>query len=316
MRLGYACMNATLQSKTRTCRLSTYQEQGDAKVKELTLLNLQTVFDILQWNVDNNIYFFRISSEIVPLGSHPSMTWQWFLDDDVNEMGAQIRSYAERHHIRLSVHPGQYTIINSPKQEVVNGAIAELEYHDRLMTLLGAQDMILHVGGAYGDKEAAINRFVQNFPRLSDSIQGRLRVENDDKIFHVEDVLRVAERCGVPVCFDIHHHKCNLPENIVQQVTASEEAGGFVDVVKEALPDTIQRVFDTWKGQLPKFHISSGKASPADRSHHNYVHLSDYLYLKSAAGNRDFDLMLEAKLKDQAVLQLRKELEANGFATS
>lgn len=281
MRLGYACMNTELQSVFRTCRAATAEIQGTAIIKELTLKNLQTTLEILQWNLLHDIYFYRASSSIVPLSTHPVNDWEWWTDEDVRFLTGQIRDLVHTHHMRLSMHPGQYTVLNSPKEEVVDKSIADLEYHDKLITLLGGTDLIVHTGGAYGNKEQAKLRFARNYNRLSGSIRQKLRIENDDKTFTVRDVLDVSRDCGIPICFDIHHHNCN----------------------NDGTPVDIAEIIATWQEfGTPKIHISSGKESRTDRRHHEVVSTADFEELLKLLEGMEADVMFEAKLKEQAIL--------------
>lgn len=209
MRLGYACMNTELKTVFRTLRLATAEKEGTGKIKELTIQNMETTLEVIRWNLEQGILFYRASSSIVPLSTHPINDWRWWEDEDFLAIASEIRRLVNEHGMRVSVHPGQYTVLNSPKAEVVRKSIEDLEYHDKLIQLLGGTDIILHTGGAYGDKETAKRRFAENYLALSDSIRQRLRLENDDKTFTLRDVLDVHAMCKVPICFDIHHHNCN-----------------------------------------------------------------------------------------------------------
>ncbi len=288
MRLGYACMNTELKTIFRTVRVATVEKEGPQIIKELTLQNMRTTLDVLKWNVENGIYFYRASSSIIPLSTHPVNDWIWWEDPDFLEIAAQIRKLVEKHQMRLSMHPGQYTVLNSPKEAVVEKSVQDLEYHDRLIQLLGGNDLILHTGGAYGDKEAAKKRFAENYALLSSSIKQRLRLENDDKTFTIRDVLDVSKMAGVPVCFDIHHHNCN-------------NDGQAVDFAE---------VLETWEGfGTPKVHISTGKESFTDLRHHDLIAEEDFNELLLLLGDIDADIMFEAKLKEQSVLPFVRKLQ-------
>ncbi|RXJ04627.1 UV DNA damage repair endonuclease UvsE [Anaerobacillus alkaliphilus] len=293
MKLGYACLNVSLALKMRTCRMKTVEIEGMKRVKELTLENLQNVINILKWNQENQIDFFRVTSDIVPFGSHEILTWDWWKDEDVLALTAEIKEYKEKHQMRLSVHPGQYTIINSPNESVVSNAFRDLEYHYKFIDLMGGTDMVIHVGGVYGNKDEAKKRFIENYKRLSPGIKEMLILENDDKSFHVQDVLSIYEEVGVPVCFDIHHHRCN----------PYEEA---------SIDDLLTQVVSSWQNKrLPKMHISSGRNSKTDTSHHDYILKEDFDDFIELLGDRDVDLMFEAKKKELAVLRIRDELNEN-----
>lgn len=290
MKLGYACLNVTLGLKMRTCRMKTVELEGMAKVKELTLQNLASVLEILQWNHEYNINFFRVSSDIVPFGSHEILTWEWWEDEDVLSLTEEIKAFQEKHQMRLSVHPGQYTIINSPSEKVVANALRDLEYHFKLIHLMGGTDMVIHVGGVYGDKDEAKKRYIGNYKKLSPEIKSMLILENDDKSFHVKDVLDINEEIGVPVCFDIHHHLCNPYKEIE------------IDLL-------LDRVVATWENiRLPKMHISSGRNSKTDTAHHDYILKEDFDSFVHLLGNRKTDLMFEAKMKELTVLKIRDGL--------
>ncbi|MBC1780365.1 UV DNA damage repair endonuclease UvsE [Listeria booriae] len=289
MKLGYACINMSMPSKFKSCRLKTVEEQGLGKVKEIAVHNLAEVIRVLEWNIAHDIYFFRMSSDLIPFASHPIMTWEWQRDADILALTAEISRLRNLHDMRLSMHPGQYTIINSPREDVVEKAIAELTYHQQLLDLVGGTDMILHIGGAYGDKKSASERFIHAYNGLSEDIQRLLRLENDDKTYTAMDVLEIAKATGATVCFDIHHHICN------------HEAD--VDVTQ-----IVTDVFKTWK-TTPKMHISSGKTGPTDRSHHDLIHETDFQYLMGLLAGRDADIMFEAKQKERSVLTLRETVK-------
>lgn len=287
MRLGYACMNTELKTIFRTLRVATAEAEGTGKIKELTMKNLETTLEILRWNLEHDIFFYRASSSIVPLSTHPINDWIWWEDPDVLAITDEIRAIVEEHEMRVSVHPGQYTVLNSPKPEVVRKSIEDLEYHDKLIQLLGGSDIILHTGGAYGDKEAAKQRFAEAYLALSPSIRQRLRLENDDKTFTVRDVLDVNKLCGVPICFDIHHHNCNNDGN----------------------PVDYTEILETWEGYgTPKIHISTGKEGFTDLRHHDLVSETDFTELLALLRGTDADIMFEAKLKEQSVLPFVQQL--------
>lgn len=287
MRLGYACMNTELKTIFRTLRVATAEAEGTGKIKELTMKNLETTLEILKWNLEHDIFFYRASSSIVPLSTHPINDWIWWEDPDILAITDEIRAIVEENAMRVSVHPGQYTVLNSPKPEVVRKSIEDLEYHDKLIQLLGGSDIILHTGGAYGDKEAAKQRFSEAYLALSPSIRQRLRLENDDKTFTVRDVLDVSKICGVPICFDIHHHNCNNDGN----------------------PVDYAEILQTWEGYgTPKIHISTGKEGFTDLRHHDLVSETDFNELLALLRGTDADIMFEAKLKEQSVLPFVRQL--------
>lgn len=287
MRLGYACMNATIKTKFKTCRLATMQQEGMGKIKELAIYNLEQTLEIIKWNIENDIFFYRASSDVIPFATHPEMTWDWKSDGDVKRICAEIKELAQKHDMRLSTHPGQYSVLNSPNIVIVENCIKDFTYHAEFMDLIGGTDMITHVGGVYGEKERAKERFVDNYILLNDSVRRKLRLENDDKSFTVRDVLDIHEKCGIPVVLDIHHHNCNPCEEDIQTM--------------------IPEVIKTWKTK-PKMHISTGRTHKKDISHHDYVSDEDYDYFVEILSGYDVDIMFEAKKKEISILNLRNRV--------
>lgn len=292
MRLGYASINLSIPSRFRTCRLQTVETEGLSKVKELTLHNLGEVLKIVRWNIEQGIGLYRVSSNLVPFGSHPILNWKWWEDEDVLEIAASIKKLRKRYDLRLTVHPGQYTLLSSTSSEVLERSVRDLEYHARLMELIDGDIMVLHAGGAYGDKESAKKRFVDNYSNLDKRVKALLRLENDDKTYNLQDIVDISFRHSppIPIIFDIHHHRCNPSE--------------------KTLDELLPKVFESWEhvGRL-KVHISSGKTSPTDTAHHDFVFEEDFDELLTVMGDRAFDVMLESKNKDLSCLRMIKHLK-------
>lgn len=289
MRIGYPCQNLSIPSKFRTCRLQTLINEGKEKIKELSLHNLEELERILHWNNENNISFFRISSDMIPFASHKQLSWVWWEDEDMIDHLNRIKQLQQSFGLRLSMHPGQYTILNSPKKQVVSNALNDLDYHSRFLSLIGGTDMILHTGGAYGNKEKAKNMFINEYHSLPDLVKKYLRLENDDKTYDTLDVLSISEQCGVPVCFDVHHERCFG--------SSLEKCASLFNKVKQ-----------TWRNERDKqkVHISSGRDSKSDPAHADYIYEDDFDFLMQVLQNTDVDIMVEAKAKELAVLQINE----------
>lgn len=290
--LGYACTNVTLSCTTgRTLRLANLNE---ARAAEVIAENLNTLMDVLRWNVSQGIRFFRVSSAVIPLASHEAFTLEW-QTRFAAELG-EIRTFVEDNALRLSMHPGQYTVLNAPRPEVVQKAVAELEYHAAFLEAVDPAQgtMTLHVGGAYGDKTAALGRFAENFAQLSPDAQRRLTLENDDRTFKAGEVLGLCKTLGVPMIFDFWHHKLN-------PTSATWD---------EDLEVLLPQIVDTWGGRVPKFHLSSARG--LGTAHADLIEPVDFAqvehFLGSFGGDRPYDVMLEAKLKEVALLGLRQAL--------
>ena len=289
--LGYVAINLTLSDAGfRTCRLSNATPD---RLRDLIAVNLASLEKIIRFNAEHNILLYRISSQIIPFASHPVNTLAWW--QEFGERLERIGALAHRHGIRVSMHPGQYTVLNSPRPDVVAAAIEDLEWHCRFLDALNvdrASKVNIHVGGIYGDKQAAIDRFVVVATALPESIRNRLTVENDDRSYTAEDTVEAATRAGLPVIFDwLHHHANNA---------------GTLNTTA-----IMQRCFDTWNEPdgPPKTHYSTQAAGQRSGAHAEYVDAADFTAFLDAAPNAAFDCMLEAKGKDRALFRLREDLK-------
>ena len=290
--LGYACLNKTLGTKSRTLRLANLRTEA---IIAPIVQNLDDVVAMLHWNLEHDIRFLRVSSDLIPFASHAEFPFDW--QEAFRWKFDEIRRLAKAEKLRISIHPGQYTVLNSPREKVVEAAIAELEYHAALISLLDPKQgtMTLHVGGAYGDKPAALDRFVKNLDRLSDDARARLAIENDDKTFTLAEVVGLGERAGLPVIVDLFHHQCN----------PSGATWG------EGLLPLLERAMGTWGRRIPKMHLSSQKPG-TKTSHADFLLMEDVQVLVDAmeqvGGDEPYDLMLEAKMKECALLEVQRYL--------
>ena len=246
---------------------------------------LEVVFDYLD-SIDVRVY--RLSSSTVPYGTHPDLPRFDYkrqidaCDAELRALGAKARTYG----LRLSTHPGQYTVINAPVEELRRKSRADLEQDTALLRALGADDatVVLHVGGVYGDKRAALDRWASSYLELSEAAQRTVAVEHDERSFTLADCLWLHERTGVRVVYDIHHDRCNPSE--------------------ASLADA----FATWGVTRPKAHVSSPRLdSTRLESHADYVAPWDLVALLERAPGA-VDVVCEAKAKDLAVLALRAQL--------
>jgi UV DNA damage endonuclease len=298
--LGYPCTNVTLGRTTgRTLRLANLQEP---RVSEVVRENLATLLEMLHWNVERGIHFFRIASSVIPLASHEAFPLDWHAEFEPEL--SEIRAFVAANDLRLSMHPGQYTILNAQRPEVVTAALRELEYHAAFLAATDPKSgtMTLHVGGAYGDKKAALARFAENFERLSPEAQRRLTLENDDRTFTAGEVVGLCEALSIPAIFDFLHHKLNPT----------------YETWDTELVPLLGRVVGTWGTRVPKLHLSS----PRDftTAHADFVEMADFAQAVDAlaqfGGDALYDLMLEAKMKDVALLKLLEETAQEGWKFS
>lgn len=286
IRLGYACINTQLPSSNHTTRLKYVTPE---RLIDLSRQNLEALQTVLRWNQAHGVRLFRISSEVIPFGSHPvnNLPWWEILRPEFDAAGEIIRAAG----MRVSMHPGQFTVLNSPRAEVVAASIAELEYHARFLDSLGldpAHKLILHLGGVYGDKPAAVARFAANFERLSPSVQARLVLENDEKSYTLADALQASSQTGSPVVFDVFHHSWN-----------PSFAG-------EPLRALIERAAATWGAHdgPPKLHYSDPWPGKPPGSHSQSVDLQAFGAFYRQVSDLTLDVMLEVKDKEQSVLRL------------
>ncbi|GAA4004037.1 UV DNA damage repair endonuclease UvsE [Hymenobacter fastidiosus] len=207
MKIGYPCVNESLTcSASTTFRLASYSAE---RVETVIANNLACLQRILEYNVAHGLHFFRIGSGIVPFGSHPINTFPW-----PTRFAAEFRAlgdYIRAEKLRVSLHPDQFVVLNSPNPDIVQRSIAELEYQGTMLDLMemdSTAKLQIHVGGLYGDREGAIARFIATYRELPERLQQRLVIENDDRLFSLQDCLRVHEAVGIPILFDNFHHEC------------------------------------------------------------------------------------------------------------
>lgn len=288
MNLGYCCINMSLGKnggfKTTTVTSASKLSEQDRfkKLQSLTRQNFGTLYDIMKFNVENDIRLYRVSSDMCPLNTHEICNYDFTQDTTVIMLANKIKQMAIDNNIRLSIHPDQFNVINTDKESVFQNTLISLEYHYKLMQLLGIEICCIHVGGKKGGIEMARRRFVDNFYRLPSHLQSIIHLENCDKSWNVDDTLSICEKLNIPMILDFHHDRC-LPSN------------NTVDFY-------IDRIVATWNDKVPKAHLSTGKTSIADRSHADYISQEDFDYV---CGIWDYDLNLEAKAKDLALFKLR-----------
>ena len=283
MRIGYPCNNLTLGiSAARTFRLASLSPE---RFESTVVANLDALGSYFDWNAAHDIQYFRISSDTIPFASHPSMDlpWQAIFADRLASLGETLRANG----VRVNVHPGQYTLLNSPRPEVVSASHADLVYHTDLLDLMGLDDtnkVQIHVGGVYGDKPAAIDRFVSEWERLPDRVRARLAIENDERQYSLADTLEIHARTGVPILFDTFHHSVLNHD--------------------ESLPEALDAATATWHGHGPAM-LDYSSQDPAKRpgAHAASIDLAEFALFLNAARHRDVDVMLEIKDKERSALK-------------
>jgi UV DNA damage endonuclease len=299
MNLGYACINMTLGEQTprittnRSMVKKTFHQKGISYASELALQNSRDLFEILKWNVKNNIKLFRISSDMFPWAS------EYRLEDlpDYNKISNILKgcgTYANENGLRVNSHPGPFNVLVSPNPKVVQNTFVDLELHGKVFDLMGLSktpynNINIHCNGVYGDKQSAMDRFCSNFDKLSDSVKTRLTIENDDKasMYSVSDLMYIHKKIGIPIVFDYHHHQFCTGDLSEQQA--------------------LELASTTWpKGVTPEVHYSESKALHEENSKLKPQAHSDYIkQLPNLYGNI-VDIMVEAKAKELAILPFIK----------
>ncbi len=313
IRLGYACLHTGLRKKdifcSRTARSETIRNYGIEYAIELFSKNLDDLLIILETNEKSGIRFYRISSEIAPHLSNPEFIPKASRSNPkilAYEFSSLIRrklklvgDYAKAHGHRLTFHPAQFVVLGSPNPATVLNSSRELYMHAKILDYMGLDSdsiIIVHGGGAYGDKPAAIDRWVQTFAALPLNVKHRLVVENDEYSYSTTDVLEISRRlyefpgCGqtykIPIVFDIFHYQC-MNSHTKQPP------------IKSFMP----QVVDSWKGRTIKMHISEQGRGPLGK-HAGMVHSIPKWMLSFP---QNLDIMVEAKNKEVATRYLMKK---------
>jgi UV DNA damage endonuclease len=282
--------------------------------------HLRTSIEALHGVLDHlereRIGMYRMTAALAPYGTHPDLPQFHRQVDEARDELAAVGARARAQDVRLSTHPGQYVVLNSEDPGVRAAAIRDLELQAELMEAMGLGPeavVVLHVGGASGGHAAGLDRFLAGLERLSESARQRLAIENDDRSFALGHVLALHERTGLKVVWDILHHHCHDPDGVPDR-------------------EALERALATWPaGVRPKIHFSSPKTAieerrrrvgrrvrrdwvlPQLRAHADLIDpIAFEHFVRETAAGLDFDVMLEAKAKDLALLRLRDHLAARG----
>lgn len=267
------------------------RDDGTKKLSEICLANADSLLRALQFCAKHGIGCFRINSQILPLKTHPVCGY------DVNELPdgnviierfKKCGDFARANEIRTCFHPDQFVVLNSPRADVVENSVKELEYQAEVSEWVGADVINIHGGGAYGNKEEALSRFASSMSLLSERARSRLTVENDDVTYTPSDLLPLCRAEGIPLVYDVHHHRCRPDSLTIEEATAA--------------------ALGTWIRE-PLFHISSpleGWDGPRPNRHHDYINIKDF---PDCWRPLSLTIEVEAKHKEVAVLKLKRQLE-------
>lgn len=261
-----------------------------AKLSRLCLENADALLAALQFCSDSGIGCFRVNSQVLPIKTHPVCGYEVEELPEGDEITRRFQAcgvFVKKHKLRTCFHPDQFVVLNSQRPEVVDASLRELEYQSEVAEWVGADVVNIHGGGAFGDKQKALTDFAHSLDRLSSRARSRLTVENDDKIFTPADLLPVCRSSGIPLVYDVHHHRCH--QDGLSEAEATEQA------------------IATWDRE-PMFHISSpieGWEGPKPERHHDFIDVKDF---PECWRQKNITVEVEAKAKEIAVLKLKNEL--------
>lgn len=305
IRLGYVAISNVLGKKVTSSSNVTFtnykkilsEEKRLEKLRTVALSNLVALQDIIKYNIKNDIHFYRITSALIPLVTHPEVGY-WghreILKKDFEYVGQLIKES----NMRVDTHPDEFNVINSSNPRVVENTIINLTRQVEWFEDMNYKDgkMVMHVGGATGGKEAAIARFIENFNKFPENIKSKLIIENDDKTYTARETLMLCKTLNIPMVLDIHHHNCNNNGN--------------------EITDILGEILSTWDKESlpPKMHFSSPKdinlIDKVDKKHADFINPIDFINFIEVLKkfNKDIDIMLECKEKDVALFKLSNDI--------
>jgi len=296
--IGYACINMNLSESGITTNRSmikkTFLQKGINYASELALKNVQDLEKIVKWNVEHNILFFRMSSDMFPWASEYNVEDMENIEE-IKTILQRVGEYATAHNVRLTTHPGPFNVLCSPNPNVVQNTIRDLEMHGKLFDMMGLSlspynKINIHCNGTYGDKTASLNRWCENFELLSNSVKSRLTIENDDKasMYSVKDLMFIHNSVGIPIVFDYHHHQFCTGDLSTK--------------------DALEMAISTWgSGITPIVHYSSSRAKETGNIKEKPQAHADYILEKIDTYGKQVDIMLECKAKELALLKYLEE---------
>ena len=263
-----------------------------AKLSEICLDNAEALQQAVEYCAEHGIGGFRVNSQILPVKTHPEVGYG--LGDlpagvEVVRRFRACGTSAAEHDIRLTFHPDQFVLLSSADPDITRRSVADLTYHAEVADWIGADVLNIHAGGMYGDRPTALDRVERNLDRLPAGIKSRITLENDDRVYSPADLLPICRGHGVPLVYDVHHHRCNPDGLSIEQATAA--------------------ALETWDRE-PLFHVSSpfeGWNGPKPSKHHDYIDPPDF---PDCWRCLDLTVEVEAKAKELAVHRLMRQLKS------
>lgn len=286
MRIGYACLTVAVEhTGIRTCTL---KNASPERLLALVGENLAALERMVDYNIANEIRLYRISSDLIPFGSSlaAALPWQSLFAEKLASIADKIVGSG----MRVSMHPGQYTVLNSPDSGVVRRAIADLRYHARVLDALrldGTHKIVLHVGGKYGDPKSALARFREEYRDLDDSVRRRLVLENDGSIYSIAEVLDLCAAIGAPAVYDNLHNR-------IHPADATKSDAFWVEACRP-----------TWRPAdgAQKTHYSQPNPAKSRGAHSESIAIEPFLAYTAGLPEIRPDIMLEVKDKNRSAVK-------------
>jgi len=299
IRLGLCCVfkKQPIKFKRKTAKyLSQFPRKEQlAQLSAVCLHNARSLQAALTFVSNNGIGGFRINSQILPLKTHPECGYDITdLPDHqtIVQTFKQCGAFCKRHNIRTTFHPDQFILLSSPEPGIVDRSVMDLVYQAEVADWVNADVINIHGGGAYGDKKSALKQLTDQINKLPAAVKSRLTLENDDRTYTPDDLLAICKATGIPLVYDVHHHRCNSDGVSIEQTTRA--------------------AIKTWNRE-PLFHLSSplyGWAGKNTRPHHDYIDPDDFpKYWLDLGKKTDFTIEIEAKAKEIAIRKLMDEIQ-------
>ena len=297
IRLGYVAISKTLDdiSYNHTITYTNYQklssEKQLSKLNDIIHTNLDNLLQVLKYNLQNKIFFFRFSHNLIPLATHKEVHFDYITP--FLAKWKKIGIFIKKHNMRIDSHPDQFCVLNSINSDIIKQSIKMLEFQYKIYQAMEIEGhVVLHIGSSVPDKQTAMKRFCDTYLTLPKEIQKMILLENDDKTFTVHETLNLCETLHIPMVLDYHHHLCNYE--------------------KKDLKPVLERILNTWKYTTlpPKMHFSSPKSKKEKRAHniiidaHKFISFLELLSIY----NQDIDIMLECKGKDESLFRLSRQI--------
>lgn len=295
LRLGLCCINTELRKQDIFCsRTVTRARFTTEKAQQLALANIKDAATMMHWNHEHGIHVFRLSSDIFPHATDTETEpYDFsFAIPALQELGQVARAC----HQRITMHPGQYNQVGAKSREVFDKTVRDLEHHAFILDTMGMDSssiLCIHGGGVYGDKEATMRRWMEQFHDLPLSVKKRLAIENCERAYSTEDCLELAYECNIPMIFDTHHDACYRALHPGYQ--------------PEDVLDQLPCIINTWKEVTPLMHISEQRPEARIGAHSDFIETIPSYILDTIQEGISIDMEVEAKMKEQAIFKLYKK---------